>query len=268
MNTHSKAIEDIRQKETSSEFLTTRLRINDKYQTNDFNGWLFGHMKVAENDAVLDVGCGTGMQALRFAKEVGTGGRVCAFDISADSVKALAAAAKKENLGNIIAVTGRMEDAASIVKQFPVSEFDIIHSSYALYYAEDPLETLRTLLGYLKPGGQTVVFTPMAPHGMVNFAKKFHPVPAPVEECFLFGEKVLEPFFRKNFGEVDIHHYKNLMKVLSADDFMALYRATTYYDSASDGKIYDAVRAIIDEKGAFEFEKNGFLIVGKNKKRK
>lgn len=259
---NTKAIESIRQKEQSSAYLSARLKINDKYQSNDFNGWLFDRLAVKKNEVILDVGCGTGKQSIPFAHLTGTGGKVCSFDISEDSIAALKAEAAEKKLTNMTAVTGRMEDIDRVVGAFPESRFDLIHSSYALYYAEDTSAVLRFFMKLLKSDGRVAVFTPVAPHGMVNFVKKYHAIPDPVEECFLFGSQVLTPFFKNNFKKIESHDFKNKLMIDSVDDFMTLYRATTYYDSNFDGVISGDIKKLIDRDGFVEFEKNGFLIIG------
>ena len=157
---------EIQDRATSSDSLRGRLDLNRKYQSLDFPTWLFEHIDVAEGADLLDVGCGTGVQSLEFARLVGGEGRVCAVDLSADSIAALNA--NPEKSPNLTAGVGNMADLAAIItEQFPVQRFDIVHSAYALYYAPDPKAVLGVMLGALKPAGRLYVSAPVRPHGMV-----------------------------------------------------------------------------------------------------
>ena len=117
----------------------------------------------------------------------------------------------------------------------------------------------------LKPEGKLAVFTPNRPHGMVDFARQFHPIATEIDESLAFGPSVLEPFFRENFWNVVVHFFHNRVRVTNPDDFMSFYRATTYHVLDAEHEIRKKVTEIISNAGFFEYEKNGYLIIGTNR---
>ena len=246
---------------TSTASLETRLNVNSKYSSTNFNEWLMPRLAVREGEDLLDVGCGNGAQATPFSKIVGSAGSVSAVDISEESVNSLLANPARGE--NVEAVVGDMADLNTIINQrFRVRQYDLAHSSYALYYAADRHRVMDIMRGSLKREGRLAVFTPNEPHGMVNFVKRRTKVPSQVEECFGFGPEVLEPYFRKHFWDVSIHLFHNIVRIPTVEEVMDFYRSTTYYDNQTDNLVKKDVEERIRENGFFEYEKNGYLIVG------
>jgi SAM-dependent methyltransferase len=209
------------------------------------------------------VGCGTGAQTLPFLKIVGTSGSVSSLDISAESIATLSKRAG--SAPNLDAIAADMADLKQcIATRFRVKKYDIAHSSYALYYSPARVEVLGVMRDSLKPGGKLAVFTPNRPHGMVDFARQFHPIAPEIDESLEFGPAVLEPFFRRNFWDVVVHYFHNVVRVTSVEDALSFYRATTYYVKSAEDQIRGRLSELIRRDGCFQYEKNGYLIVGAN----
>ena len=83
-----------------------------------------------------------------------------------------------------------------------------------------------------------------------------------MDESLEFGLSVLEPFFRENFWEVVAHFFHNRVRVSNPNDLINFYRATTYYVADAEAEIHRKVSEIIQQVGFFEYEKNGYLIIG------
>jgi ubiquinone/menaquinone biosynthesis C-methylase UbiE len=252
---------ELLEKATSTGSLEVRLQVNSQYSSTNFNDWLMARLQVAPGEDILDVGCGTGAQTIPFAKLVGPAGSVSAMDLSQDSITSLLEQAG--NLDNVEAVAGDMADLDAIIKnQFTTKKFDLAHSSYALYYTRDRHRVLDAMREALKEDGRLAIFTPNDPHGMVNFVKRWAKVPAQVEDCFKFGPAVLEPYFREHFWDVSIFLFHNVLRIPRTEEVMKFYRSTTYYDPATEQDVAAEVERQIDAKGYFEYEKNGYLIIG------
>jgi ubiquinone/menaquinone biosynthesis C-methylase UbiE len=254
---------DIKERATSTESLEIRLQLNNQLSSTNFHEWLMKKYNVQTGEDILDVGCGEGAQAIPFSERVGESGSVSAIDISATSIEKLQI--KGKQFPQLEAIVGDMSNLQTIIdKQFRVKQYDLAQSAYSLYYASDRYVVLDAMRKALKPNGRLAVFTPNAPHGMVNFVKQFTSVPKQVEECFVFGPTILEPYFRKYFWDVEVHLFHNIVSVPSVDDFLTFFRATTYYNAAVESVVAQAVQDEIDKHGIMKYEKNGYLIIGKN----
>ncbi len=261
MSTHIYKDEQ-QERATSRDSLDTRLRINKAYGSADFDGWLFEHLAVKAGEDVLDVGCGTGAQSLRFAELVQPGGTVSALDLSEDSVRQLnEALAPDAPVEAVVSDMGAIEDL--IRNRFTTKTYDLAHSSYALYYSEKREHVLDVMKNALKPGGRLAVFSPNGKHGLVDLATELGPVPEEITDCMSFGPRVLDPWFNAHLADVETHHFHNELRIPTAEEVMTFYRATTYFRDDVEPEFRRAVESEIAEHGCFEYEKNGFLIVGR-----
>lgn len=252
---------EVQERAVSTASLDTRLAVNSRYQSVDFHAWLMKRLAVAQGEQILDVGCGTGAQALRFLADIGPSGSVSALDISAESVATLVAAAgDDERLQAVAADMATLPDL--LAGTFRVRQYTLAQSTYSLYYSPSRHDVLRTMAEALVPGGRVAIFNPLSPHGMVELAARYGEIPDAVYDSLEFGPTHLAPWFRELFWEVRVDIFQSLVRVTSVDDFVAFYRATTYYDAGAEASLAAHVAGEIERAGAFTYEKNGYLIQG------
>jgi ubiquinone/menaquinone biosynthesis C-methylase UbiE len=252
---------DKAERATATAYLEKRIEINRAYSSADFNAWLFDKLVVTPGEDVLDVGCGSGAQTIPFARLVGPAGSVSSLDISADSIALLKSRVDPDV--RVDAIAADMADLGKVIAGiFSVKRYSLVHSSYALYYSSKRLDVLEIMRGALKPGGRSAVFTPNRPHGLVELAARLAQIPATVAESLRFGPDVLQPYFERHFPRVEVHHFHNIVSVPTSDILIEFYRQTTYYDAETETKIRAEVDETIRKKGSFDYEKNGYLIIG------
>lgn len=113
-------------------------------------------------NVVADLGAGTGIFSLPFAKAVGPTGKVYAVEIDKAFVAIIAGRVKDQGVANIQALLGKPTDPA-----LPAADVDIAFMHDVLHHVEDREGYVRRTARYLKPGGRFVVieFNPDAsPH--------------------------------------------------------------------------------------------------------
>ena len=106
---------------------------------------------VRRGDKVLDIGCGTGLLALKFLKA--TDCSITAVDNSKEMLAIFQDKIKKLGLGKQIVC--KVMDADSI--KFPPGTFDIAASTVTLHHLKEKLNPLRKIHRILKPGGLFIV---------------------------------------------------------------------------------------------------------------
>jgi ubiquinone/menaquinone biosynthesis C-methylase UbiE len=246
----------------SNASLEARLDVNQRFSSRDFHKWVLGHLAIRQGMDVLDVGCGNGAQSLAMLERVGETGSVSALDISEQSVLRLrGAAGDTERLQTV--ACDMMETANAIRNVFRHKIYDLAQSTYALYYAADPLTVLDSMRTSLKPGGRLAVCTPNDPHSLSLLCGRFLELPAEVVACGKFGPDVLEPYFRTYFDEIDIHLLRNEMRFTKVEDVLVLLRNAAYFEQAIEAHIAAEVTGEISKQGYFRSEKNSYLIVGR-----
>lgn len=100
---------------------------------------------------VLDVGCGTGLVAIRLAESL-PGGRILGVDLSDGMLRVAQAKALARSAVN---VSFRKMDAESLT--LADGTFDVVVSLFALTHFPDPLRALREMHRVLTPGGRLVI---------------------------------------------------------------------------------------------------------------
>lgn len=118
-------------------------------------------LKLKPGQVVVDIGAGTGLFSLPFARAVKPGGIVYAEDIDQVLVNDVEARATEEGLINVKPVLGTFTDP-----MLPV-DVDLAFINDVLHHIEDRATFLATLALYLKPEGRIAIidFLPeQSPH--------------------------------------------------------------------------------------------------------
>jgi ubiquinone/menaquinone biosynthesis C-methylase UbiE len=126
-------------------------------------------------DSVLDVGTGTGIVALKAARQLGPDGKVLGVDLS-DGMMTVARERTRES-GLAAQVDFRKMDAEDL--DLPDQSFDVVTSLFALLHFPDPLVALRGMFRVLRPGGRLVVAVGSGPQrfsfsGVVEGFRRVH----------------------------------------------------------------------------------------------
>jgi len=153
----------------------------------EFTGSLSGKV-------VLDLGCGNGYNAIKFAK---MGALVYAVDISANMVKSTDKLAKKYGLSDVLMV--RQMSAEKL--EFPSGMFDLVAGHSILHHTDLSL-TRNEVRRVLKPGGKAVFLEPLGHNLFINLFRMITPWrrtkaerPLRYKDIEIFAE----PFARANY---------------------------------------------------------------------
>jgi ubiquinone/menaquinone biosynthesis C-methylase UbiE len=142
---------------TDTNALRRRAELNAARGRKDLEDWLFQQIPSPRGRRVLDLGCGTGKQMFRLAPLVTPAGSLLGIDLSQDAVLAVNRRAAAEGLPFVEARQMSLDDC---VRLLAGSRFDLILSTYALYYATDQVELLQKLRSLLSDGGVVFVCGP------------------------------------------------------------------------------------------------------------
>lgn len=112
-------------------------------------GYPFAAGVIREGDTVLDVGSGSGTDALICARLVGPRGRVYALDLTPDMRAKLQANAAAAGLGNVEVLAGEAEAIP-----LPDASVDAVTSNGVLNLVPDKARAIAEIHRVLKPGGR------------------------------------------------------------------------------------------------------------------
>ncbi len=112
-----------------------------------FTGRLFLDAGIGSGMRVLDVGCGVGDVSLLAASLVGPEGMVVGVDKDPLAIERARERVSALDLANVSFVEGDLRERAFD------EPFDAAVGRFVLMYLADPVEALRRVAGYLRPGG-------------------------------------------------------------------------------------------------------------------
>lgn len=148
---------------------SVRPGVNRNYENPDYDRWrsvferpgrevfdrrfdIVQALDLKSGERVADVGAGTGLFTLLFARVVGDKGKVYAVDISRTFVDKVVERAAKEGLSQVVGV---VNDPRSV--QLQDASVDLVFVCDTYHHFEYPADTLRSIHRALRPGGQLVI---------------------------------------------------------------------------------------------------------------
>ncbi len=115
-------------------------------------GYPFAGDGIRPGDTVLDIGCGSGTDALLAALEVGGEGRVIGLDMTDAMRRKCRANADALGAGNIEIIEGNAEDIP-----LPDASVDVVTSNGVLNLVPDKRKAIAEIRRVLRPGGRVQI---------------------------------------------------------------------------------------------------------------
>lgn len=137
--------------------LERRADINAVMADHDLEEWILQQIPPVHGKRILDLGCGTGKQVFRLAPLVGPGGSILGIDASADAVRLVNERAVAEGVRFVEARRVSFDDCGAALAGM---SFDLIMSSYAIYYAGDQEQLLQYLASLVAHAGTVFICGP------------------------------------------------------------------------------------------------------------
>ncbi len=171
-------------------------------------------MAIQAEDAILDLGSGSGRNACLMARRLSVAGQIVGLDIG---VEMLAQARRRcRHLPNVTMEKQRIEETLHYCE-----EFDKVFISFVLhgFVQEDRLHIVENVYRALRPGGQFLVldyneFEPEQSFWPVRFA--FHHLECPLASDFVRRDW-MAILREQGFGDFQVHgYYFGYLRLLSA----------------------------------------------------
>jgi len=115
-------------------------------------GNLFSLGPLNEGEAILDIGCGSGVDAIFAAMMTGPSGKVVGIDVTPKMLRRAKENLSLTDLKNII-----FEEAAADNLPFADRDFDVVISNGAFNLVPDKSKALAEVFRVLKPGGRLMI---------------------------------------------------------------------------------------------------------------
>lgn len=116
---------------------------------------LGGLVSLRQTDRAVDIACGPGTLALRFAPQVRW---ICGLDLTPAMLARAQRSAAERNLRNLVFAIG---DAQAL--PFPDASLDVAVTGYSLHHIPDPARVVREMARVLRNGGRAGILDLEAP---------------------------------------------------------------------------------------------------------
>ena len=242
--------------DSDTKALKRREQLNIEGALYNLEDWIIQQVQPYQGMRFLDLGCGTGKQIFALAHLVSPEGFILGLDISAEAVDEVNKRAKREKLNHVKTIKESLDECIDILQDF---RFDLILSTYAIYYAKDMKGLLSGLRALLNPNGQVFVCGPgrgtnQEMINLINQATSNLDLKAKAIEDFIQDLDISE--MGNRYSRYRTVRLDNQIRFNSPEQVLEWWRNHNSFISA----IYeDVVRAV-----QFSFSQNNEFILTKN----
>lgn len=246
----------IQQFNTDTDALISRARINESKAKHDLEEWIIRLLPPLRGLQVLDLGSGTGKQVFRLAPLVSDEGLILGIDLSQDAVRAVNQRAESEKTQWVKAQQMSLDDC---LHRLAGKHFDLIISSYAIYYAQDPVALLKGLRSILTDRGVVFVCGPgdgtnREIYDTVNsFIHDASAQLKPVDD-FLGPTQIRE--IGNMYSQFTISRLKNQILFDSANGVISWWKHHNSFISSVSDSVENNIRTHFETNNIFSLSKN------------
>ncbi|MHA1650084.1 MAG: class I SAM-dependent methyltransferase [Candidatus Helarchaeota archaeon] len=203
--------------------LSSRIDAHKKFSKLEINDWILKIINLKPGEKILDVGCGTGKQAIPYKKIVGNSGIVIATDISEEILNEAKEKAKTAN----VSIQFILHDANNPF-EYSDGYFDVISCCFAIYYLNNLEKVIKEFKRLLRLGGRIFLAGPTPQNAQLlhdlhkKITKKTLPY-MPGKSRFMSEVLTL---IQKYFQDVKVEIFKNPLVFHDANSFLEYYTST------------------------------------------
>jgi len=241
--------------------LKERIRLNTSGAAENLEDWIFSIVSPREQTKILDLGCGTGKQIFALNERLHGNCEITGLDLSADAVAAVNERAIRQDSANISACQGSLDDSTRI---FSGKSFDLVISTYAIYYASDLPDLLVELKTLLKSSGMLFVcgygsgsnneIFSILRRGFTNAEAENAYFSALLAEDFISEPDI--NMVSKSFSGVETRVLNNKVNFETAESVMAWWKNHSTYAPELASFVQEELRCAFKSKGEFSITKN------------
>lgn len=241
---------------SNTKALKQREQLNNQGSMYNLENWIISQTKPLPGMNVLDLGCGTGKQIFVLAPIVTKKGSILGIDIASEAIGEVKKRAKQAKLLQIKTKRTNFENCLALFKN---QKFDLIVSTYAIYYAKNMPILLINLKKYLKDDGRIFIcgnakgsnqeIIKLVNHLVIKKALKIKPL-----QDFITRAEIQK--IARHFSRSKTVYLKNTIRFYTADDILTWWKNHNTYVPEIDDKMTQVLRLYFTKKKEFLLTKN------------
>lgn len=227
--------------DTNAAALDVRINFNSKAHHN-LETWILSQLaaNIDNIGSVLDLGCGTGKQ-LKALSQALPKTTFLGVDISAEALSNIPTDERVKTL------CCSFDDPSKIK-----GTFDLIISTYAIYYSYDMVETIKTYRDKLNTNGEIFVLGPAKGTNkeFIDLVNSTHPGIMIYVENFIDNKELNS--LAEHFSSTSVKQLNNNIKFTSADEVIDWWRNHNSYMPEIENEVYQTLQ----KQNTFNLTKN------------
>ncbi len=238
----------------NSNALLNRSNINSSLTNFNLDEWIISHLPNLNGKNILDIGCGNGKQILSLLKYKCN--KIYGFDYSNDSIQYLKSIIQNNDLNknkiNINLKSFDMDNFSENIRE----KFDIILSTYAIYYSKDMINLIKSLKKYINP--KSIIF--LTGYGkesnfeIIDLLNKIYKNKLDPIADFINEEELKD--LKKNFTNIEILRNKNEIKFKNKKDILQWWKNHKLYEKKIENELISYLDIFFSKNKYFKITKN------------
>jgi len=214
---------------TDSKRLSNRINAHKKYSKLDINEWIFKIICAKTGEKLLDIGCGTGEQIIRFARVCDHSSSIVGIDLSLESLEIVKENCAKDSIENVMTIKGNMDDLLKLLSSG--TYFDIAISCFALYYSKNIPQLISNIKKFLNQNGRFFVCGPYKGNNseLIRFQSQISP--SNIKPTQYPMTELILPEVLKNFDNVSKHYFQNPVEFPNPESLIKYWKSYILFDS-------------------------------------
>jgi SAM-dependent methyltransferase len=224
-----------------------------EYDPTDRTTWMMRQLEPRVGECILNLGCGSGKNAVVLAEAVGTPGYVLTVDRSYETLSALSQYSVDRGLENRIRFLHmHLDDLHGHLRE---EEFDRALGARELFSIRQPATVFQAIRQALKTGGIFFFYGPSrkdhAEFRLFYAALRGDALPQESKELG-FMEKIGLPYARDVFAQVEVSTFENPLCFASPEALYAYWSESSLYNEALDSDFRQAALRHFQSHETFE----------------
>jgi len=205
-------------------------------------------VSLKNGEKLLDIGCGTGEQLLRFAKNC-PDSKLIGIDASKESLNVIKARCQTEGISNVDVIEGNMDDVSELLNLN--SKFDVITSSFVLYHSKNIKKITSQIKELLVENGRVFVCGPVPGNNeeLINLQATISPSVFTKTKYVMIDE--ILPEISNRFQKVVNEYFLNPVHFPDAASLVQYWKSYYLYDQNIEREFIDKVEKHFQKQNKF-----------------
>ena len=246
---------------TDSDKILSRINSHNDFSKYDLNEWIISITVPKPDEFILDIGCGPGKQIFKI-KELYPSSKIVGVDKTFSSLKLIDDFSKNQSISGVSTVHGDLDSISILLKNY--ENFNLIFSSFALYYSKNFKKLITDIKSKLKPSGRFFCCGPIKGNNgeLISFQQS---IPDSIFEDVKYKMKdEILPCIENTFNSTSINYFENPITFPDVMSVMNYWKSSWLYEEKIENKFLEKLQLFFKTNDNFVTTKKIIGILGTN----